>query len=104
MYSKRSAISDQADDIRVNIQTAFRIFKLNIAEPMRTILVARNPKSLDAALHILSADGYLICDIKQKVHPCKNNHKNPKNNLPLCIFDILDMYQKIIIKYNNKII
>lgn len=46
-------------DIVLNIQTALKTFKNNIGEPMKSILYARNPDTIERALHILSEGGYL---------------------------------------------
>lgn len=55
-------------DIPLNIQTALNIFKNNISEPMKSILYARNPTTMERALHILSEGGYLY------------NRERPNNN------------------------
>lgn len=45
--------------IEGNIQTALKVFTRSISEPMKTILAARNPITLDIALNILTEGGYL---------------------------------------------
>lgn len=68
-------------DIPLNINIALRIFKTKIHEPMRTILFARDPPTIESALNILSEGGYLYQKDKpeQKTENFFQNHNKNIN-------------------------
>lgn len=84
LLNQKCIQNDEQHHIDGNIRTALRSFKNNMAEPMKTILAARNPNTLDGALNILTEGGYL----KRKnndpgfdgVQKNKNNNQNQQKS------------------------
>lgn len=58
---------NRLEDIPLNINSALGVFKGKISEPMKSILFARNPNTIENALNYLSEGGYLYS---------KNNNYN----------------------------
>lgn len=80
LLNQKCIQNNEQNHIDGNIQTALRVFKQNIAEPMKTILAARNPNTLDNALHILTEGGYLQRKKDQNFDQNKTNNIVRKNN------------------------
>lgn len=66
--------------IKNNMTSALTIFKEKIPEPMRTILVCRNPPSLEEAMDILFQSGYAYTNYSKNIENAyKGNHKHFKD-------------------------
>ncbi|CAD7011465.1 unnamed protein product, partial [Ceratitis capitata] len=57
-----------------NMKTALNIFKEKVPEPMRTILICRNPDSLETAMEILFQSGYAYVTSPNTTF---SNHRTP---------------------------
>lgn len=75
--NQKSKQENSLMDIPINIMTGLKIFKSKINEPMRTILYARNPTTIENALNILSEGGYLYN--REKTEHTNKNYFEPRN-------------------------